>query len=479
MDYEAIIGLEVHAQLQTRSKCFCSCATDFGAPPNSNTCPVCLGLPGALPVLNQEVVRLATRAALALGCKVNQVSQFARKNYFYPDLPKGYQISQYEKPLSEKGAITIEVDGTMKRIGITRLHVEEDAGKSIHDGFPDSAEKSYIDLNRSGIPLIEIVSEPDMRTPAEAYAYLSKLKAILEATEVCNCDMEKGNLRCDANVSVRSKGSSKFGTRTELKNLNSFRFVQKAIEYEIRRQISILGSGGEVAQETLLWNPTEGKTYMMRSKEEAHDYRYFPEPDLLPLIVDEAFTAEILRTMPELPDAKKARFMDQYGLSNYDAEWLASSQAISRFFEGAVKLCGKPKPLANWLMGDLTAALNAANLEIQQSKISPEHIAKLVDLIEDGSISGKIGKTVFEEMFATGKRPETIVKEKGLVQISDRATLEKIAREVAASSPENVAKYKSGKTGTLGWFVGQMMKATGGQANPQMVNEVMKQVLEG
>lgn len=478
MDYEAIIGLEVHAQLQTRSKCFCACPTDFGAPPNSNTCPVCLGLPGALPVLNQEVARLATRAALALGCKVNQVSQFARKNYFYPDLPKGYQISQYEKPLSEHGAITIDVEGMTKRIGITRLHVEEDAGKSIHDGFPDSSEKSYIDLNRSGIPLIEIVSEPDMRNATEAYAYLSKLKAILEATEVCNCDMEKGNLRCDVNVSVRPVGSSKFGTRAELKNLNSFRFVQKAIDYEIRRQTSILESGKEVVQETRLWNSAEGKTYTMRSKEEAHDYRYFPEPDLLPLIVDEAFTAEILRSMPELPDAKKARFMEQYGLSSYNAERLASSKAISWFFEAAVNLCGKPKPVANWLMGALAAALNQVNLEIQQSRISPEHIAKLVDLIEGGTISGKIGKTVFEEMFVTGKWPETIVKEKGLAQISDRITLEKIAREVAASSPENVAKYKSGKTGTLGWFVGQIMKATGGQANPQMVNEVMKQVLE-
>jgi len=478
VEYEPIIGLEVHAQLQTQTKCFCACPTEFGAPPNSNTCPVCLGLPGALPVLNREVVRMAVRAALALGCRINRISQFARKNYFYPDLPKGYQISQYDKPISEQGSITIEVGGTTRRVGITRLHIEEDAGKSIHDGFPDSDEKSYIDLNRSGVPLIEIVSEPDLRSSAEAYAYLSKLKAILEATEVCNCDMEKGNLRCDANVSVRPMGSSKFGTRTELKNLNSFRFLQKAIEFEIRRQIEILESGGQIIQDTRLWNADEGRSYSMRSKEEAHDYRYFPEPDLLPLVVDESFIDEIRNTMPELPDAKKARFMQQYGLGDADAEWLASSKSASQFYEEAVRLCGKPKPVLNWLKGDLTAALNLANLEIQNSKVSPVHLAELVDLIEGGTISGKIGKLIFEEMFATGKRPSEVVKERNLVQINDVAALERIAREVAASSPENVAKYRSGKTGNLAWFVGQVMKATRGQANPQRVNEVMRKVLE-
>jgi aspartyl-tRNA(Asn)/glutamyl-tRNA(Gln) amidotransferase subunit B len=478
VDYEAVIGLEVHAQLQTRTKCFCSCSTEFGAPPNSNTCPVCLGLPGALPVLNREVVRLATRAALALRCRINRVSQFARKNYFYPDLPKGYQISQYDKPLSEDGAVDIEVGDGRKRIGIIRVHIEEDAGKSLHDGFPDSAEKSYIDLNRSGVPLIEIVSAPDLRSPAEAHTYLTQLKAVLETTEVCNCDMEKGNLRCDANVSVRPKGSTEFGTRTELKNLNSFRFLQRAIEYEIRRQIEILESGGRVVLETRLWNAEEGKSYSMRSKEEAHDYRYFPEPDLLPLVVDEAFTQEILRAMPELPDAKKARFVTQYGLSQADAAWLASSKAIAQFYEEAVRRTPHYRSVLNWVKGDLTAALNQATLEIQDCRVTPAHFAELVNAIEEGTISGKIGKAVFEEMFASGKPPKTIIQEKNLVQISDTASIEKIAREVAASSPDNVAKYKSGKTGNLAWFVGQVMKATKGQANPQVVNTIMKKVLD-
>lgn len=478
MEYEAVIGLEVHAQLQTRTKCFCSCSTEFGAPPNSNTCPVCLGLPGALPVLNREVVRLATRAALALGCRINRISQFARKNYFYPDLPKGYQISQYDKPLSENGQILITVDGTSKPIGIIRVHIEEDAGKSLHDGFPDSTEKSYIDLNRSGIPLIEIVSAPDLRSPAEAYAYLTQLKAILEATEVCNCDMEKGNLRCDANVSVRPKGSTEFGTRAELKNLNSFRFLQKAIDYEFHRQIEILESGGRVIQETRLWNSDEGKSYSMRSKEEAHDYRYFPEPDLLPLMIDEAFQQEILRTLPELPEAGKTRFMKDYGLSEADAAWLASSKPTAQFFEEAARLTPHFKSLLNWMKGELTAALNSANQEIQACRISAAHLAELVNLIENGTTSGKIGKIVFEEMFAGSKSPAAIIEEEKLVQINDAVPIEKIAREVAASSPENVAKYKSGKIGNLAWFVGQVMKATHGRANPQLVNEVMKKVLD-
>lgn len=478
MEYEAVIGLEVHAQLQTKTKCFCACSTEFGAPPNSNTCPVCLGLPGALPVLNGAVVRMASRAALALGCRINRVSQFARKNYFYPDLPKGYQISQYDKPIAEHGSLSIEADAVQKRIGITRLHIEEDAGKSIHDGFPDSGEKSYIDLNRSGVPLIEIVSEPDLRSSAEAHAYLQKLKAILETTEVCNGDMEKGNLRCDANVSVRPRGAKEFGTRTELKNLNSFRFLQKAIEYEIRRQIEVLESGGRITQETRLWNADEGKSYSMRSKEEAHDYRYFPEPDLLPLVVEDAFVEEIRRTLPELPDAKMARFMKQYELSSDDAFWLASSKPVAEFFEEATRLCGKPKPVLNWMKGDLTAALNNANCDLRDSRVLPSHIAELINLIESGKISGKIGKTVFEEMFAGGQSAETIVQAKNLAQISDAGAIERIARDVAASSPENVEKYRTGKTGNLAWFVGQVMKATKGQANPQLVNELMKKILE-
>ena len=478
MSYEPVIGLEVHAQLLTRSKIFCACSTQFGASPNSNTCPVCLGFPGALPVLNRDAAIMAVKAALALGCTINPISIFARKNYFYPDLPKGYQISQYDKPLAEHGFITLSGNGIPKKIRIKRVHMEEDAGKSIHDGFSDSDRFSYIDLNRSGTPLIEIVSEPDIHSPTEAHEYLTRLKVILEYLEVCDGNMEEGSLRCDANVSVRPAGETKLGTKAELKNLNSFRFLQKALEYEIARQIQVLEEGGSVVQETRLWNTTDQRTISMRSKEEAHDYRYFPEPDLPPLAISEAWQNEIRASMPELPEAKKNRFVTQYNIPEYDAGVLTTSRALADFFEETVALCQSPKAASNWIMGDLLRDLKEFNLEIESSPVKPKSIADLIRLIESGEISGKMAKDVFEVMFRDVKTPQEVISEKGLKQITNTAEIEKIIRNIIAANQKTYEQYRNGKKATFGFFVGQVMKATKGQANPQLVNELLKSILD-
>lgn len=476
--YEAVIGLEVHVQLATRTKIFCACPTSFGAPPNTNVCPVCLGLPGALPVLNRAAVEMAVKAALALNCTIRRpYSQFARKNYFYPDLPKGYQISQYDKPLAENGWLEIFVDGHRKRIGVTRVHLEDDAGKSLHEGFRDSDRYTYVDLNRCGTPLIEIVSEPDLRSPEEAYAYLNELKLLMQYVEVSSCDMEKGHLRCDANVSVRPRGAERFGTKTEVKNLNSFRFLKQALEYEIARQVAVLESGGTITQETRLYNPDTGETVGMRTKEHAHDYRYFPEPDLLPLRISDAWLERIRASMPELPAQKRARFVEQYGLREYDAQVLTLSRALSDYFERAAAASRDPRAVANWVMGDLLGALKAENKEITESPIGPEQLAELVDLIATGEITGKLAKEIFPKMFATGESARTIIEREGLRQISDAETLSRIIDEILAANPKQVELYKGGKAGVLGFFVGQVMKATRGQANPQLVNQLLKEKL--
>jgi len=477
--YEAVIGLEVHAQLQTLTKAFCPCSTQFGAPPNSNTCPVCLGLPGALPVLNEKALGLALRASLAINAKIQEKSRFARKNYFYPDLPKGYQISMYELPLALDGWLEIEVEGVKKRIGITRLHMEDDAGKSLHEGFPDSDRWSYIDLNRCGVPLIEIVSEPDLRTPAEAYAYLNTLKQILEYTEVSDCNMEEGSLRCDANVSVRLRGALKFGTKAEVKNLNSFRYLAHALEYEIERQIGILESGGTITQETRLWNVAGGRTEPMRSKEMAHDYRYFPDPDLLPVSVSARTIEEIRAAMPELPDAKMARFVKDYGITPYDAGVLTSTRALADYFEAAVKAGAPAKSAANWIAGELLRRLKDAGKEIADSPMAPAALAGLLAIVERGEITAASGKKVFAQMFDTGKSPADIIAAEGLAQISDTSAIEKIARAVLEKNPDNLAKYQSGNEGVFKFFVGQVIRETRGQANPQLVNEILKKVLAG
>ncbi|MBI1941341.1 MAG: Asp-tRNA(Asn)/Glu-tRNA(Gln) amidotransferase subunit GatB [Acidobacteria bacterium] len=477
--YEPVIGLEVHVQLLTQSKIFCACSTHFGDPPNTNTCPVCLGLPGALPVLNREAVTMAMKAALALNCAINPRSRFARKNYFYPDLPKGYQISQYDEPLSQDGWIEIEVEGVRKRVGITRVHLEEDAGKSLHEGFPDSDSKSYIDLNRTGVPLIEIVGEPDLRSPDEAYDYLTRLKTLMLYLEVSDCNMEEGSLRCDANVSVRRAGASEFGTKTEVKNLNSFRFLQKALAYEIDRQISVLESGGSIPQETRLWDSREQRTYGMRSKEFAHDYRYFPEPDLLPLVITDEWKEDVRRSLPELPDAKKERFAKEYALADQDASQLTASRQLADFFEETAKACGAPKPAANWILSELLYLLKEANKEITDSPVTPARLGELVILIEKGTISGKMGKDILAEMFRSGKRAEEVMAAKGLEQISDPEKIRAEVNRIVAGNPKQVEQYRKGKTATLGWFVGQVMKATSGQANPQLVQEILKKELEG
>jgi aspartyl-tRNA(Asn)/glutamyl-tRNA(Gln) amidotransferase subunit B len=475
--YEPVIGLEVHVQLLTRTKIFCGCSTHFGDPPNTNVCPVCLGLPGTLPVLNKRAVEMGMRAALALHCTVHEHSRFARKNYFYPDLPKGYQISQYELPLATDGWLEIEVAGTKKRIGITRLHLEDDAAKNVHEGFLQSATKAYVDFNRGGTPLAEIVSEPDMRTSEEAYAYLTALRQILLYTGVSDCNMEEGSLRCDANVSVRLRGAKEFGTKVEVKNLNSFRFLQKALEYEIERHITVLESGGRISQETRLWNQNEGHTVSMRSKEKAHDYRYFPEPDLLPIHVSPAWRDEVLRTLPELPEAKRARFISSYGITPYDAEVLTNTQALADYFESVVKAGAPGKAAANWMQTELLRGLKDSGKEITASPVSPAALAELVKLVESAKITGAVAKKVFATMFESGRAAADIVAAEGLgAQVSDSA-IEEAAREVIAKNPDNVAKFKSGNEGVFKFFVGQVMKATRGQANPQAVNDILRKLL--
>src|SRR3989449_6597869 len=480
--YEAVIGLECHAQLLTDSKLFCSCSTKFGEAPDINTCPVCLGLPGALPVLNRIAVGMAVKAALGLNSRLNVESQWARKNYFYPDLPKGYQISQYDRPLAQHGFIEIFVNGTPKRIGVQRIHMEEDAGKSLHEGFQDSGRNTYLDFNRSGVPLIEIVSEPDIRSSAEAYDYLARLKQILEFLEVCDGNMEEGSLRCDANVSVRKVGEEKLGTRTELKNINSFRFVQKAIDYEVSRQIEVVESGGKVVQETRLWNSVEERTVSMRSKEEAHDYRYFPDPDLPPLVADSEWVKTIQRSMPELPESRRARFVQEYALSEYDAGVLTTTRALADFLEETAKLCGQAKTAANWIMGDLLRFYNDNNVnlkDLSNSPLTPTMLAGMISLVDKGTSSGMIAKTVMEQMYESGKDPQQIIEEKGLVQISNAAEIERIVNQILEENPKPVQQYRLGKTGNFGFFVGQVMKATGGRANPQTVKEILKKRLAG
>src|SRR6202158_3302633 len=479
--YEPVIGLEVHVQLLTASKAFCGCANKFGSDPDTNICPVCLGLPGALPVLNEKAVEFATLAALALHCEVRERSIFARKNYFYPDLPKGYQISQFDKPIAEHGWIDVPTaDGGTKRIGITRLHMEEDAGKSLHDGFPDSAMRTYLDLNRCGTPLIEIVSDPDIRTPDEAFEYLTRLKEILLYTGVSDCNMEEGSLRCDANVSVRPRGQEKFGTKAEVKNVNSFRFIREALEYEIDRQIEVIEGGGKITQETRLYNSVEGKTYGMRSKEQAHDYRYFPEPDLLPLVVDAKWQEEIRDTLPELPEARRKRLVADYGITEQDAHVLTITQALADQFEAAAKAAKSPKRAANLVQSELMGRLKAKGLEIEQSPISMKGVAASADLVESGAISGKMLKDLYDLAFERGKDFSVVYEEEGKPQqSSDTSALEKIIDEIIAANPKQVEQYRAGKKTVAGFFVGQVMKASKGQANPQLVNELLAKKLDG
>lgn len=477
MGYEAVIGLEVHAQLKTKSKIFCSCSTQFGSKPNQNTCPICLGMPGVLPVLNREVVNFTIKMGLATNCSIEAFCRFARKNYFYPDLPKGYQISQYELPLCQNGYVNINLNGNTKKIGITRIHMEEDAGKLIHGenlGEPDS---SYIDFNRTGIPLIEIVSEPDIRTSEEAREYLLKLKAILEYLKICDCNMEEGSLRCDANISLRPEGEKKFGTKTELKNMNSFRNVQRAIEYEIKRQTNVLGNGEKVIQETLLWDAGKNETIIMRSKEEAHDYRYFPDPDLVPVVVNNEWVESTRKDLPELPDEKRKRFVKQYKIPEYDAGVLTSSRPLADYYEKCVKLFTQPKTVSNWIMGDLLRELKKDDKEITDCPVTPQYLVDMLKMIESKTISGKIAKTVFEEMYTSGTSPEEIVNKKGLVQISDEETILKIIQEVLNKNQAQVEAYQNGKTKLFGFFVGQVMKATQGKANPALVNKLLKEKL--
>ena len=478
--YEPVIGLEVHVQLLTATKAFCGCANHFGSEPNTNICPVCLGLPGALPVLNAQAVTFATLASLALNCEVRERSIFARKNYFYPDLPKGYQISQFDKPLAEHGWIDVpDAEGKTKRIGITRLHMEEDAGKSIHDGFADSATHTYLDLNRCGTPLAEIVSDPDIRTPDEAFEYLTRLKEILLYCGVSDCNMEEGSLRCDANVSVRLKGAEKFGTKVEVKNVNSFRFVRLALEYEIKRQIEVLESGGRVTQESRLWNAAEGRTYSMRSKEQAHDYRYFPEPDLPPLIVSAEFLAEVRKELPELPEARRARMIAEYDLSSQDAFTLTAERAFADRFEAAAKTARNPRRVANVLLSEVGGRLKALGLEQEQSPVSMAGIVQAADLLDEGKISSKQLKQLFDACFENGEDFPAVYEREKPEQITDASAIEALIDQVIAANPKQVEQYRAGKKTMAGFFVGQVMKASKGQANPALLNELVTKKLEG
>lgn len=475
MEYEPVIGLEVHAQLLTKSKIFCHCSTKFGGEPNTQVCPICLGMPGVLPVLNKRALEFAIRAALAANCEISHSSRFARKNYFYPDLPKGYQISQYEEPLSTGGWLEIESNSSMKRVRIKRIHLEEDAGKLIHEY---SQYSSYIDLNRAGVPLIEIVSEPDIATSEEAITYLKRLRSILIYIGVCDGNMEEGSLRCDANVSVRLKGSKELGTKTEIKNVNSFKFVQKALEYEIKRQISTIESGKKVVQETLLFDSSQGATFPMRSKEEAHDYRYFPDPDLLPIVVAENWVREIRNSLPELPNARKSRFINHYKVPHYDAEVLTASKEVADYFEECLKHYDKPKTVSNWVMTEVLRELKGEEEGIKRFPITPEKLSELLRLIDDGTISGKIGKDVFTEMAATGKKAGEIIAEKNIKQISDISEIETIISQIIHKNPDEATRYRAGQEKLLGFFVGEVMKATQGKANPKLVNDTLRKKLQ-
>lgn len=487
--WETVIGLEIHAQLSTESKIFCGCSTRTGDEPNSNTCPVCLGLPGALPVLNRRVIELGARAALALALQVNERSIFARKNYFYPDLPKGYQISQYDQPFSERGELEIMTserdDGghprewRPKKVRITRLHLEEDAGKNVHEGLPDVDRFSYIDLNRAGTPLAEIVTEPDFRSSWEAYDYVNYVRLALQWVGASEADMEKGNLRCEANVSVRRIGDEKFGTKVELKNLNSVRFMQRAIEFEIDRQITLIESGGTVSQETRLWDERNAETRVMRSKEEAHDYRYFPEPDLQPLVVSKQFIEDVRAAMPELPEARRRRIMDEYQLPFNDAAQLTSARALADYYEAAARSSANPRAAANWVRSELLRELEAAGKSASESPVAPEELGALVRLIDEGRISGKQGKEVLVEMFASGRSAATVVAERGMVQVSDAGAIDPLIDEVIAANPKQLADYRAGKEALFGFFVGQVLKASKGKANPKVVNDRLREKLKG
>lgn len=474
MQYEAVIGLEVHAQLLTKTKIFCSCSTQFGAEPNTQVCPVCLGMPGVLPVLNKKAVEYTIKTGLVMNCKISPYNRFARKNYFYPDLPKGYQISQYELPICENGYLEIKVDGKKRKIRIKRIHLEEDAGKNIHD----PSGYSFVDFNRTGVPLMEIVSEPDIRTPREAALYMKKLRTILRYLGVCDGNLEQGSLRCDANVSVKPAGSKELGVKTEIKNINSFRYVEKALEYEIKRQIKLLENGEKIIQETRLWDSQTGTTQSMRSKEEAHDYRYFPEPDLVPVIVSEEWIEKIRKELPELPDQKFERFVKEYALPEHDAEILTEEKALAEWFEEAVKLGGKPKEVANWIMVELLRLLNEEGKEITECAITPAQLVEVINLVEKGTINRNTAKDVFEEMYKTGKNAQRIVKEKGLTQISDEAVIVEIIKEVINKNPKEVERFKSGEEKLLGFFIGQAMKLTKGKANPKLVNNLLLKILK-
>ncbi len=478
MRFEPVIGLEIHAHLQTRTKIFCGCSTSFGAPPNSQVCPVCLGLPGALPVLNRAAVDYAIKAALALGCDIQPLSIFARKNYFYPDLPKGYQISQYERPLALRGGLDISVDGRAKHVGLTRIHMEEDAGKSLHEGFPDSDRRTYIDYNRSGVPLIEIVTEPDMRSAAEAAEFFERLRDILVWIGVNDGNMEEGSLRCDANVSVRPAGQEKFGTKAEVKNVNSFRYLEKALEYEIERQMELLEGGGRVIQETRLWDSAAGRTLSMRSKEEAHDYRYFPEPDLPPVVVDETRIAAVKQKMPELPEARRHRFVSAYGLPAYDAGVLTSSAGLADYFEKVAAASGNAKAASNWVMGEVLRTIKDRGVDIAQVPLRADALAGLIALVEKGTISNAIAKDIFAKMYDTGRSADEIVTAEGLAQNNDEGALVAIIRDVIANNADAAAQYRAGQQKTFGFLVGQVMKGSGGKANPKLANELLRRELQ-